>query len=121
MFGIPVTVIAPDPPKIRVPVLMKLVPASLMVWDVAGAKLNVPVVLTVPLFVNDPLKLCVPEFPLKLDPALTLNAVLTVHEVPELIPPLPYTFLKSQSSKNQFEFKANPLLLERMISRSINF
>jgi hypothetical protein len=45
---------APVPPNITVPVLVKPVPASLMVCVAAGEMFSVPLLVTVPLFVNDP-------------------------------------------------------------------
>ena len=59
VFGTPVTVIAAVPPKIMVPVLVKLVPFSCMVCAAVGAKFNVPLLLTVPLFVKEPFIKCV--------------------------------------------------------------
>ena len=88
VFGVPVTEIAPLPPKMSVPVLEKLVPASLIVCVAEGLKLKVPLVLTVPLLVNDPLKVCVALPPLKDAPDATLNAVVTVQPTLLVTPPV---------------------------------
>ena len=52
--GVPVVAIVPVPPKLRVPVLLKPVPARVYVFAVEGKKFKVPLLVTVPLFTNEP-------------------------------------------------------------------
>ena len=55
--GVPKRVIAPAPLKFTIPVLEKFKPAFI-VLAIDGIKLIVPVLVTVPLFVKDPLIVC---------------------------------------------------------------
>ena len=52
----PAIVIGPDPPRFTVPVLVKVVPRSMSVTAEVGLNESVPLLVTLPLFVNEPEK-----------------------------------------------------------------
>jgi hypothetical protein len=77
---LPIIVNRPLPPNSTVPVLEKVVPLSVIVTGLVGVKRSVPLELvTVPLLVNDPLKVCVELPPLNVAPFATVNAPVILH------------------------------------------
>src|SRR5438874_1779951 len=86
--GDPAIVMAPLPPNIILPVLVKEVPASWRVTGVVGLKFNLPLLVTAPLLVNEPRIVWVDTPPLKLAPLPILKATNTVQPTLGLIPPL---------------------------------
>ena len=52
--GVPATVKAPEPPNITWPVLLKLVPARVIVLATEGVKNSTPSLVTVPLLLKPP-------------------------------------------------------------------
>lgn len=84
----PVVAMAPVPPSTTLPVLLNAVPRNFNVWEEAGVKLKVPELLTVPLFVNEPRKVCVYAPPAQVAPAATLKATPIVHGISGVTPPV---------------------------------
>ena len=84
----PAVVIGPEPPKITLPALLNTAPRNVKVTGLEGVKLRVPLLVTVPWLLKEPLKVCVADPAVKTHPPPTVKAPLTVQPLPGAIPPV---------------------------------